>query len=288
MKLLVTNLLLWLLLFTQGQAQVNKQQKPDIQHGIHYKQVDDISQYWLSEKLDGMRGYWSGSQLFTRQGNVIHSPKWFTQNWPKIAIDGELWIDRAQFQQTLSCVRKTYIDNDCWRKVRFMIFDLPHHSGTFTERITAMQQLLKQTTSPYLAIIKQFKLNNTAQLEAKLKSITANKGEGLMLHLGSAYYYVGRTANVLKLKTHQDAEATVIAHLTGQGKYKGKLGALKVALPNGITFKIGSGFNDQERDNPPPIGSTITFKYNGKTQAGIPRFARFWRIRVPKLQVVDN
>ncbi len=277
--LLMKLLLIAFLLFTLSTYQVTAQIKPAIQHATVYKSVDNIKEYWLSEKLDGIRGYWNGKQLLTRQGNLIHSPKWFTQNWPTNTMDGELWIARDKFQQTLSCVRKIDIDENCWRKVHFMIFDLPNNTNTFTERIEAMEQLTKQTKSSYLVMIKQFKLENTAQLESRLNDIIANKGEGLMLHRGKAYYHVGRTASIMKLKKHQDAEAMVIAHLPGKGKYQGMLGALQVKTTNGIIFKIGSGFTDFERANPPKIGSTITYKFNGKTQANIPRFARYFRVR---------
>ncbi len=278
-KTFKTIYLLLLLLCPQLGAQNIEQPKPAIQQAKPYKAVDDIKAFWLSEKLDGIRGYWNGKQLLTRQGNLIHSPKWFTQHWPKNAIDGELWLGRGQFQQTLSCVRKINIDDNCWQNIRFMIFDLPKSNETFTLRIKAMQQLVKQTNSPYLLMIKQFKLQDAQQLENKLNSIIVNKGEGLMLHRGNAHYYVGRTANIMKLKKHQDAEAKVIAHIAGKGKYTGKLGSIKVKMPSGIVFKIGSGFSDAERANPPAIGSIITYKYNGKTQAGIPRFARFFRVR---------
>ena len=273
------NFLLLFLLHSQVNAQVISQPKPAIQHAASYKTVDDISQYWISEKLDGMRGYWNGRQLLTRQGNNIHSPKWFTQHWPTTPMDGELWIARDHFQATVSCVRKINIDEYCWRNVRFMIFDLPKHTGTFTDRIKAMKELTNQTMSAHLSMVKQFKLNSSKQLENTLSNIMKNQGEGLMLHKGSAYYHVGRTANIMKLKRHQDAEATVIAYVGGKGKFEGMLGALKVQTETGLVFKIGSGFSDNERANPPVIGSIITYKYNGKTQAGIPRFARYFRIK---------
>ena len=194
-------------------------------------------------------------------------------------MDGELWLGRDQFQATASCVSKVYIKEGCWRKVRFMIFDLPQHKARFTIRIKAMKALIKKANSPYLAMIKQFKVSNTEQLNKQLTQITNNKGEGLMLHRGDAYYYVGRTANIMKLKKSQDGEARVIAHINGKGKYQGMMGAVVVKTNDGITFKIGSGFSDAQRENPPAIGTIISYKYNGKTQAGIPRFARFFRIR---------
>jgi len=256
--------------------------KPAIQHGITYKHVNNITQYWLSEKLDGIRGYWNGKHLVTRQGNIIHSPQWFTLHWPKNTMDGELWIARDQFQATLSCIRKVTIDEHCWQQVRFMIFDLPQHAGTFTERVRAMKNIIANTKSMSLAMIPQFKLESMQQVEELLNKVIANKGEGLMLHYENARYKVGRSANIMKLKKHQDAEATVIAHISGKGKYQNMLGAVKVKTAEGIIFKIGSGFSDNERANPPAIGTIITYKYNGKTKAGIPRFARFFRIRESK------
>ena len=283
MKTYFLILLLSLFSINQINAQDHRKKtitiKPALPHAKTYPAVNDISNYWLSEKLDGIRGYWDGARLITRQGKVINSPVWFTKNWPKTAMDGELWIARNYFQQTLSCIKKESKHKPCWRKIRFMIFDLPHNRQTFTERIVKMKTLTTETNSPYLTMIKQFKVTNPTELAIKLNTISENKGEGLMLHLGSAYYHVGRTANIMKLKKHQDSEAEVIAHLAGKGKYQGMLGAIRVKMADGVTFKIGSGFSDYERANPPPIGSIITFQYNGTTLAGIPRFARFYRIR---------
>ena len=256
--------------------------KPEIQHSkVYQKQKNnniDISHYYVSEKLDGMRGYWNGKQLLTRQGNIINSPIWFTHGWPDTPMDGELWISRDNFQSLISCVRKK-LAGICWKEVRFMMFDLPKHHANFADRVIKMQAIVRQVNSPYLKSIKQSKVNTLNELDEKLEHVTNNKGEGLMLHLASAYYQVGRSAHVLKLKKHQDAEAIVIGHIEGKGKYQHMLGAIKVQTAKGIIFKIGSGFNDEERANPPLIGTTITYKYNGLTKAGKPRFARYWRIR---------
>ncbi|MCP4987870.1 MAG: DNA ligase [Colwellia sp.] len=259
--------------------------KPKLQNGISYTpdKVSNISSYYVSEKLDGIRGHWNGNQLLTRQGNIINSPKWFTQHWPEIQMDGELWIDRGQFQALLSCVSKHQPEleknKSCWKKVRFMMFDLPSHGGAFSERVKKMQSLVVSVPSPFFSMVSQVQIKSIGALDSKLNAVIKNNGEGLMLHLASAYYQQGRNVALLKLKKNQDAEATIIGYTEGKGKYHGKLGAIRVKTPDGITFKIGSGFTDYQRENPPNIGTIITFKYNGLTQAGIPRFARFWRVR---------
>jgi DNA ligase-1 len=257
--------------------------KPDIQHGVTYKKVANINQYYVSEKLDGVRGYWDGKQLLTRQGNLINSPSWFTRGWPTLPIDGELWLDKGKFQILQSCVSKHNPEENkiisCWINIRFMMFDLPKNKGNFSERVDKMQRLLKQVSSPYLAMISQVKLKEISELDNKLNEVIARQGEGLMLHLASAYYKTGRNTALMKLKKHQDAEAIVIGHTKGKGKYQDLLGAIEVETVDGIVFKIGSGFSDVQRTNPPKVGTIITFKYNGLTDAGIPRFARFWRIK---------
>jgi len=249
-----------------------------IQLATLYRQPEDIKQYWLSEKLDGVRGYWDGKELITRQGNKINPPPWFTTNWPATPLDGELWISRSAFEATVSCVRQKSPDK-CWKKVRFMIFDLPKHVGTFTERITQMQQIVDKANSPYLAMIEQFKCPSTTCLYATLDSITSGKGEGIMLHFEQAYYQPGRNPYLMKLKKYYDAEAVVLEHIPGKGKYQNMLGSLRVKTMDNIIFKIGTGFTNAQRRNPPEIGSTITYKYLGKTLKGVPRFASFVRIR---------
>lgn len=243
-----------------------------------YRQDIEITDYWVSEKLDGIRARWDGNKLLTRNGNVIHAPMWFIADFPSETLDGELWIERQRFEQTASIVLR-HTPTDDWQIIRFMLFDLPEHAGDFTERLTQLQRLVKQTKSPYLHVIPQSKLADQKLLMAKLDELVAQGAEGLMLHHQNAYYQDGRSASLFKLKKYQDAEAKVIAHLPGKGKYHYMLGALLVELDDGLQFKIGSGFSDLERQNPPPVGAYITFKYYGFTARGIPRFASFLRIK---------
>lgn len=100
-----------------------------------------------------------------------------------------------------------------------------------------------------------------------------------MLKRIDSLYGAGRSDDLLKVKTHDDAEAVVTAHLPGKGKYRGMLGALKVQLAGGRQFRIGTGFSDAERQDPPPVGATVTFRYRGFTATGLPRFASFLRVR---------
>ncbi|GAA5134025.1 DNA ligase [Thalassotalea piscium] len=251
--------------------------KPAIQHSVNYHNNLDIRQYWVSEKLDGVRGYWSGQQMYTRQGNPINLPKGYSDNWPSVPFDGELWHSRGGFQKTVSCVRKKIPEPSCWREIEFRVFDLPKSKANFTQRLNQIKQLLNNAPSKTIKMVEQFSINSEEELFSMLDQIVALGGEGLMLHSKNAYYKPGRNKALLKLKPYQDEEGVVLKHISGKGKYKNMLGALLVKNKDGLVFKIGSGFSDKERRTPPPIGSEITYKYIGKTDRGVPRFASFLR-----------
>ena len=243
-----------------------------------WDQKVDIKGWWMSEKLDGVRGYWTGKELISRSGNLFSVPKWFTRNFPSTPLDGELWIGRRQFSVLIGIIRRK-MPADEWEKVRYLIFDAPQAEGGFEKRLDFARRWFRQHPNSYTEVLKQQICENEMHLRRKLRAIESNGGEGVMLRKPNSPYTVGRSYDLLKVKTYKDAEAKVIKHLAGSGKHAGRLGALLVEQPNGIQFAIGTGFTDQERENPPPVGSIITFKYYGFHESGIPRFASFLRVR---------
>lgn len=239
----------------------------------------DLTEYWVSEKFDGVRGYWNGEQLLTRGGQVIHAPAWFTAGWPDTAMDGELWLGRGRFAATSGTVRQDEAVDAEWRQMQYMVFDLPEHPGTFDERIAAIEATVAAIDQSWVRAVEQYKVADAAELQRRLDAVVAAGGEGLMLHKGSAPYTPGRSDDLLKVKPYQDAEARVIGYNPGSGRLRGLMGSIEVVTPDGRRFAIGSGFTDAQRADPPPIGSWITYRYNGYTSTGLPRFARFLRMR---------
>lgn len=244
-----------------------------------YRANVDVGDFLVSEKLDGVRARWDGKHLWTRGGVRIAVPSGFNRGWPPDPMDGELWIARRRFDEISALVRRTGTDATTWRDVRFMAFDLPTHGGPFSARYERLCALVAGAGSAHLAAIRQRRFDTRAALDAELARVVAAGGEGLMLHRRSALYRAGRSDDLMKYKPHGDAEAKVIAHLPGKGKYAGMLGALQVRTPDGRSFRLGTGFTDAERAAPPPIGVWVTYRYSGYTASGLPRFARFLRIR---------
>ena len=238
-----------------------------------------LADYWVSEKYDGVRGYWDGQRLRTRGGEPVTPPAWFTAGWPDTALDGELWAGRGRFAQAQSTVRQASAGDAAWQQIRFMAFDMPAHPGSFDARLPVLRSTVARIGQPWLVAAPQQRVASHAALQALLHETVRGGGEGLMLHRGSSLYRAGRSEDLIKLKTHDDTEARVVAHLPGKGKHAGRLGALLVEMPTGQQFRLGTGLSDAERAAPPPIGSWVTYRFRGTHGSGLPRFASFVRAR---------
>lgn len=244
-----------------------------------YRKGTPLAGYWVSEKYDGVRGYWDGKRLMSRGGHPIATPAWFTKGWPATPLDGELWAGHGQFAKAQSATSQDTPLDANWRQLRFMVFDLPAHAGSFDERLPALQAVVAHINQPWVQAATQTPATTHAALMDYLRHIEREGGEGLMLHHGSAPYRAGRSNDLLKVKSHEDAEAMVIAHLPGKGRLAGQTGALLVQMPGGQRFKLGAGLSDIDRKTPPAVGSWVTYRYRGNHPSGLPRFASFWRSR---------
>jgi len=243
-----------------------------------YTAETSVVGWWMSEKLDGIRGYWDGSQLYSKNGMLLAAPKEFIAELPPFPLEGELWGGRGTFEQTASIVMHQQ-PHAGWLQLQFAIFDVPTTQRPFRERIIDAVDWFTKTPSTYAFVIEQIPVDDESQLANELNRIEFMGGEGLIIRDPDALYQAGRRPHILKVKNFHDAEATVIAHLPGKGRNSGRLGALLVSNEEGIEFRIGSGLSDKDRDHPPAIGTVITYKYHGHYQSGIPKFPSYLRVR---------
>ncbi len=239
----------------------------------------DPTGYLVSEKYDGVRAWWDGEQLRFRSGATLAAPAWFLARLPAQPLDGELWLGRGSFQKLVGVVRSAQPVELAWQQLRYMVFDLPGVEGTFAQRVVRLSALVKQADFAPLKAVDPWQVPSRQVLMQQLQAVVGLGGEGLMLHRADAPHRPGRSASLLKLKPVHDAEATVVGHQAGRGKHQGRLGALRVRTDQGIPFLLGTGMSDAERQDPPPIGTRITYTYRGHTDGGVPRFASYWRRR---------
>ena len=255
---------------------------------------------WLaSEKLDGVRAYWDGRNLRSRNGKILAAPEGWSAHFPPFALDGELYTARGEFEKIQSIVMDKTPSATAWSEIKFYVFDVPEASGGLLERLSELEKFIAKNpqAGQNLKIIKQVKVKDNSEFEAFAEAVIAKGGEGAVVREPNAPYERKRSKNALKYKKFKDAECEVISINKGRGKYAGLMGSVtcqslgaagsnpdeqndELLQPaSGVKFKIGSGFSDEERANPPKIGSIITYKYQNLTAKGLPRFPVFLRVR---------
>jgi DNA ligase-1 len=228
--------------------------------------------WWMSEKLDGVRAIWDGEHFRSRGGNIFHAPAWFKAGLPALPLDGELFVGRGRFNETVSIVRSMTAD---WSSVSYLVFDI-QHGDAFEDR---QRFLLGLQLPAHVTIVEQVLCRSRESLDEFERGILSLKGEGVMLRAPRSPYEYKRSGHLRKLKRFIDDEATVIGHQPGEGKHEGRLGALVCQLRDGKTFRAGSGFTDEQREHPPAIGSVVTVRYFELTPDGVPRFPTFLAVR---------
>ena len=168
--------------------------------------------------------------------------------------------------------------NNEWEKVTYMVFDFPEEKTPFAKRYTKMEKTLKEVDSKHIKLVDHRICKSKEDLVETMDKVCGDKGEGMMLRDPQSKYEHRRSDRLLKVKRFEDDEATVIGHERGSGRCEHMLGALRVKrCSDGQEFKIGSGFTDTIRKNPPKIGRKVTFKFMGLSNSGIPRFPIFMR-----------
>jgi DNA ligase-1 len=239
----------------------------------------DPAGYLVSEKFDGVRALWDGQRLRFRSGAPVPAPAAFLRCLPPQALDGELWLARGRFSELAGLVKRQGASAADWAGIRYQLFELPGADGPFEARAQALAELVARADGPVLQAVAQERLADRAALRRRLQQVLALGGEGLMLHRADAPYVTGRGEVLLKLKPQQDAEGVVVERRFGrEGRMQGLLVALRLRLPQGREFLLGSGFSDALRRDPPPLGSVVTYRHRGWSATGLPRFASFLRV----------
>jgi len=241
--------------------------------------------YLMSEKLDGMRAIWHDGSLWSRAGNIIVAPAFFLAELPKgFKLDGELFLGRGRFSDVMSVCRCHCPNEAAWRNVRYIVFDAPAAKGGLTERLAAARAALGECAGAVVRVHPQVVCEGVEHVYKELDRILAldPPAEGLMLAASNKPHRGGRCNDILKVKKFHTQDAKVVGHKPGKGKHVGRLGALECRLRSGQRFDVGSGFSDADRDAYQanyPIGTIVEFRYFEITDAGVPRFPTFVRIR---------
>ena len=241
------------------------------------------SEYYVSEKLDGIRAYWDGEKLLSRSGRDLKAPAWFIEHFPPFPIDGELYTQPREFERIVSIV-KNQQNKDTWSALKLFVFEVPHQKGDLQARLLVLEKYLQthstkvSTTPAPIVIVPQQEFANLDSLKNFIREVQNQDGEGIILRKKHTPYQTGRRPTALKYKFFFDAECKIISYQQGKGKYANLVGSL-LCSDGKHTFKVGSGMDESFRKSPPKIGTTITYKYYKKTKNDLPRHPIFLRVR---------
>jgi DNA ligase-1 len=250
----------------------------------------DISDFFVSEKLDGVRAIYYNGKFTSRNNKELFCPEWFVKDFPKnTVIDGELFTKRDDFSKILSIVKKHNPIDSEWKTIKFMAFDLPFLNEPFHKRYAELLRISK--SKEYMKVVINHKIKNFAGLEKIHEELIKKGAEGTMIRDPESYYEGKRSKYLLKYKPFQDDEAVVQGFEFGTGKNTEVMGKLRVQWfrknQDKQIFSVGSGFTDTERKNYKklyPKGAIIKVKYFGFTSSGKPRFPIFLSV-IPKKMV---
>lgn len=241
----------------------------------------DPTGWWMSEKLDGLRAVWDPKTrtLKSRKGNVFPAPAWFIECFPDVPLDGELWLGRGQLERTSSIVRSS--QDKGWKDLKFCLIDIPdRHAGPFEARLEALKKLVANGLGAWVVAIPHTRCAGAEMLQMALDLIVAQGGEGLMLRQPGSTYVHARSTTLYKVKKWIEEEATVEGYEEAEGGMKGMVGTLLCrTLATGMPIRVGTGFDMKDRQDPPPKGSIITFRYTHKSKNGKPRTPSYVGIR---------
>ena len=274
----------------QNFVMLAKKYQPNLHTTEPKRKVDhDITDWYIFEKIDGVRARLHEDSLKTRTGKILPVPEDFMKQITSfcgdksIQLDGELIHKNGVFSDTVSIVRADKNLKD-WADIRYRIFDIVDDTKTFKERYTLLRELDRHSKKH--SVRHQIKLlrdrgciKDETSISSHLSKVVSAGGEGLILRNPDGLYKLGRSADLLKVKEFQDDEATVIDHYPGDGRHEGRLGGLVCKLNSGAQFRVGTGFSDEEREDPPEIGSTVTVRYFELSKDGVPRFPVYICIR---------
>ena len=240
----------------------------------------DPKDYLVSEKLDGARALWDGTSLKFRSGDRVNAPKWFTDKLPKIALDGELWIARGKFELLSGIVRKNEPIDGEWREVKYMVFELPGAPGTFEERANRLDAIVRQTNLAAVAGRGAVSCGRPESAEEKTRCTRQSgcrRPDAASRRCALRHGQERRALQIETARRHRSQGRPPSS--PARENTPGKMGALRVQMPDGREFNIGTGFTDAQRANPPAIGTEVTYSHRGLTNTGLPRFASFVRVR---------
>jgi DNA ligase-1 len=164
--------------------------------------LENPAGFWLSEKFDGCRCFWTGERFQSRNGKTFPAPPHWFQGMPPHRLDGELWMGNGTFPDLVGSIQRKGSD---WQGIRFQIFDLAQPRQPIEARLATLAKL---TLPPHCRLVPHRLCKGFADLDRTEAAIVAAGGEGLCLRAPGSNY---RPGNFWKIKRlHADLNRSIL------------------------------------------------------------------------------
>lgn len=166
----------------------------NMQHGFAWT-GEDLTSWYISEKLDGCRAYWDGHDLWSRGGMRAQIPEAWRAALPVgVQLDGELYDGIDGVYRCGAALRYGRFTDT----MRFMVFDAPRIKGSWPERMQAAAAILSGN-----AVARPVEYRICSGLDdamQELARVRQRGGEGLMLRAPGHRYSAGLSRGLVKFK----------------------------------------------------------------------------------------
>jgi DNA ligase 1 len=258
--------------------------------------------YWVSRKMDGLRGiYIPHEGLYTRQGkkivgfeNTIEKDLFeFSVMNGGCSVDGELFSTAIPFEEIQGAVMSNKnIDDSVKEAIIFNAFAVVKDfwGKKIFEDTWEMIDIVNSIGNKYkyLKPVETIEVS-VSEIDSIHDKFVLEGYEGIMLRHPKISYEFKRGNGLLKFKKFFEADFEIVDVFEGKGKYQGKLGGIKVRGEidgKVIESEVGSGFNDEQRDemwkNELIIGRKVEVKYQGITPDNSLRFPVFNKLKLDR------
>ena len=222
----------------------------------------------------GIPLYWNGRVFEDSEGRRYSPPAAVGERLPDMSLVGVLVGGEGDGEEIVRRIlrRSEAEAANLWQRLNFVVIDLPDVGGDFEERWRRMQDLPAES---FLKTPPRKDFADNESLQKALDEMHATGGDGFILRPVESGYGDG---GVLLALPYEVDDAVVLRHNSGKGEFAGMMGSMDVESVGGGTFKIATGFSNRERQQPPPVGARITYKYRSFTETGKPRNPVYLRL----------
>lgn len=243
--------------------------------------------WYVQPKLEGDRclAKWDGNigyVLYSSTGkpilNLPHINRALNNLNITTTLDGELYNHRAPHELIHGIVSRSVNIHRDYKLVQFHIFDVVM-KGDFKKRLDYTRLVVKE--SEHIRRVRTHDIRDLKEVYYYYESELNDGYEGVVIRSPEQVYVDKRTTLMMKLKQREEDIylcTAIFEEESIEGVKKQRLGAILVRDGDGQEFKVGSGFNDEQRKlywNMPSLilGHLIRVRYQALTQKGIPKMA---------------